>query len=61
MKKESDIVYENATHWVSREANGDLYVWRIGLTHSTRVAVIGRGFTNQMKRAIFEADRRDGR
>jgi hypothetical protein len=58
-RKEEDIVYENATHWVSREPNGDMYIWRTGLTHSTRCGVVGHGVANQRARAIAEADRRN--
>lgn len=60
MRKESDIIHENATHWVSREPEGHLRVWRSGLTHSTLCATYGKGIPNQVQRAIADADARDG-
>lgn len=56
--RESDIVYENPTHWVLRVAKG-WEIYRIGVTCSTRCATIGRGIP--VSRAIEEADKRHAR
>lgn len=60
MHKEADIAHENATHWVLRKGPGHFEVYRSGLTHSTRCAIVH--FSSEpnraLARAITEADRR---
>ena len=57
--KESDILYENRTHWVMAVKTG-YEVYKIGVTHSTRCAQIGWPNSDKgLNRAILEADRRN--
>lgn len=56
--KESDILYENPTHWVARSAKTGFEVYRKGITHSTRCASIGFEGDRGLQRAKAEADRR---
>ncbi len=55
-----DIVFEMGKHWVLSVPNG-YEVYRIGITHSTRVARIGRDSDtfNGRARAIAECERRE--
>jgi hypothetical protein len=59
MLKESDILYENATHWVYDAGAKGYEVYRNTITHSERVASIGRSLG--LDRAILEADKRNER
>lgn len=57
--KESDILFETATHWVSAASRFDGYtVWRIGATHSVACASIGYAGQVGLDKAIAEAKRR---
>jgi len=55
-----DIVHEQGQHWVLRVPTG-YEVYRIGVTHSTRVARIGRDSEtfDGRGRAIAECARRE--
>jgi hypothetical protein len=60
MIKESQIVAEGKHHWIMRHDKGWLEVLRIGVTHSTRVATIGRFEPErQLALAMAEMARRD--
>lgn len=63
MYKESDIAYENATHWVLDKGKGWFEVYRKTVTHSVRCATFH--FSNDASyaliRAISDADRRDAK
>ena len=55
---EQDILYENATHWVYANPGKSWYeVYKIGVTHSVRVARIGKNYG--VNRSIAEADKRN--
>jgi hypothetical protein len=56
--KESDIVYESGAHWVLRVKNG-FEVYKNGVTHSTRCAIIGFKGAEGLERAKAECDRRE--
>jgi len=56
--KLSDIQYENKTHWVKKTPKG-FEVYRIGVTHSTRCAIIGYKGDKGLSWAIAEANKRD--
>ena len=60
--RERDIVYELRQHWVLKVAKG-YEVYRVGPTHSTRVAIIGRDSEafDGRGRAIAECQRREAR
>lgn len=60
MLKESDIKYELGQHWVYQKANGSYEVYRNGITHSTRVAIIGFKGQDGFDRAVAECKRREG-
>jgi hypothetical protein len=55
--RESDILYENGPFWVCREHYG-FGVYKVGVTHSTRVANIGFKGDDGLQRAKAETDRR---
>lgn len=57
--KESDIVYEQGEYWVCQARKG-FEVYRTGVTHSIRCAVIGYSGQEGFTRAIAEIDRRIG-
>lgn len=57
MLTENKILYENPTHWVLDVGVNGFEVYRKTITHSIRVARIGRSLG--IERAISEADRRD--
>ena len=59
MIKESDIVYETARHWVLNLGAKGFEVYRNGLTHSTRCAVIGFTGPKGLERAKAEIQRRE--
>jgi len=58
MYKESDIAYEKGQFWVLNLGSKGFEVYKNGLTHSTRCAVIGFQGQNGLDRAIVEIDRR---
>ena len=58
MYKESDIAYEKSQFWVLNLGSKGFEVYKNGLTHSTRCAVIGFQGQNGLDRAIVEIDRR---
>ena len=58
MYKESDIAYEKGCYWVLKLGSKGFEVYKNGLTHSTRCAVIGFSGQNGLDRAILEIDRR---
>lgn len=53
-----DVVYETGQHWVMRVPYG-FDVYRVGLTHSTRCAVIWYKGDAGLQRAIAEVARRE--
>lgn len=57
MTTERDIAYENDTHWVLRKSAG-FEVYRKGVTHSVRCAIIGFKGEKGLTRAKEEADKR---
>jgi hypothetical protein len=59
MLKESDILFENPTHWVFDAGKKGFEVYRNTITHSERVASIGRSLG--LDRAILEANNRHER
>ena len=56
MLKESDILFENPTHWVFDAGDKGYEVYRNTITHSVRVASIGKSLG--LGRAIHEANKR---
>jgi hypothetical protein len=58
MTKLKDIVFETDHYWVKRVPKG-FEVYKTGLTHSTRVAVIGYTGDKGLQRAKFEIERRE--
>lgn len=56
--KESDIAYEKGQFWVLNLGSKGFEVYKIGLTHSTRRAIIGFSGQKGLDRAILEIDRR---
>lgn len=54
-----NIVHEGARHWVHKTPKGTFEVYRIGVTASTRCAIIGFTGADGMRRAIAEVERRD--
>ena len=60
MVTERNIIAEGKHHWIMRHEKGGLEVLRYGVTHSTRVATIGRFEPEQqLARAMAEMKRRD--
>jgi hypothetical protein len=59
MLKESEILFENPTHWVYDAGKKGFEVYRNTSTHSVRVASIGRSLG--LDRAILEANNRHER
>ena len=57
MLKESDILYENNTHWVFDAGEKGFEVYKKTITHSVRVACIGKSLG--LQRAIDEANKRN--
>jgi dGTP triphosphohydrolase len=57
--KEQYILFENPTHWVYDAGVKGFEVYRNTITHSVRVAVIGRSLG--LERAITEANNRHER
>ena len=53
-----DIIFETDQYWVKRVPKG-FEVYKIGLTHSTRVAVIGYTGDKGLQRAKLEIERRE--
>ena len=59
MTRESDIAYERGEYWVLRVGKDKGYeVYKNGITHSTRCAIIGFPDDVGLARAIAEIDRR---
>ena len=58
MYKESDIAYEKGQFWVLNLGSKGFEVYKNGITHSTRCAVIGFSGQSGLDRAILEIDRR---
>lgn len=58
--KESDIAYGKGPYWVLNTGSKGFEVYKNGITHSTRCAVIGYQGKNGLDRAILEIDRRLG-
>ena len=58
--RESDILYETGVFWVCRARDGrkGYEVYRVGVTHSTRCAIIGYESEEGVRRARAEADKR---
>lgn len=57
--RESDIAYERGDYWVLRLPKDKGYeVYKVGITHSTRCAIIGFPGHIGLARAIAEIDRR---
>ena len=57
--RESDIVYERGCYWIkAADSFAGFEVYRIGITHSTRVASIGWTGTAGLDRAKAEIERR---
>jgi hypothetical protein len=59
MTKESEILFENPTHWVFDAGTKGYEVYRKTVTHSERVSIIGRSLG--LDRAILEANNRHER
>jgi hypothetical protein len=57
MLKESDILHESGAYWVTHAKHG-YEVFKTGVTHSTRCAIIGYEGKNGLERAIDECKRR---
>lgn len=58
MLTESDILYENGNYWVCASAKGGYEVYRNGITHSTRCAIIGYKENEGLERAKAECNKR---
>lgn len=59
MMRESEILHEAGLYWVCKSTKHIGYdVFRTGLTHSTRCAIIGYEGEDGLRRAIAEAERR---
>lgn len=62
MLKETDILYQNGDYWICKYFRGKEHIgfeiYKNGITHSTRCAIIGLGENYGLKRAIKECDRR---
>jgi hypothetical protein len=57
MIRESDIAYERGEYWVLRTSKG-FEVYKNGITHSVRCAIIGFRGDGGLARAVAEIDRR---
>lgn len=58
MLKESDILFELGIYWVCKGNKSGYEVYRTGITHSTRVAIIGYEGEKGLERAKAECERR---
>lgn len=58
MYKVSDIAYEIGEYWVLGKGAKGFEVYRTGVTHSTRCAIIGFTGDIGLQKAKAEADRR---
>ena len=56
MLKESDILYENAFHYVIDGGKSAFEIYQNKITHAVRVGIIGKNYG--LERAILEADKR---
>lgn len=57
MYRETDIAYEDGDYWVLRVPTG-FEVYKVGITHSTRCAIIGFKGDKGLERAKLEIERR---
>lgn len=55
---EREILYDRDGFWIKKNAIGDYEIYQIGVTHSTRVATIGRNLKDAWERAKTECERR---
>ena len=58
MYKESQIAYEKGPYWVLNLGLKGFEVYKTGITHSTRCAVIGYQGITGLERAKIEIERR---
>lgn len=58
MYKELDIAYEKGPYWVLNMGLKGFEIYKTGITHSTRCAVIGYQNQKGLDRSIAEIDRR---
>lgn len=56
--KESDIAFELGDFWVLNLGSKGFEVYKNGITHSTRCAIIGYSGNNGLQLAIQEINRR---
>ena len=56
--KLSSIKYETANYWVKQVKHG-FEVYKTGITHSSRCAIIGWSGDKGLQKAIVEADKRE--
>lgn len=56
--KESDILYEKGDYWVCKSEKKGYEVYKIGVTCSTRCAIIGYEGNKGLELAKDECDRR---
>lgn len=54
-----DVIYETSKYWVLNKYEKGYEVYKIGVTHSTRCAIIGYKGQEGLERAIAEAKRRE--
>lgn len=54
-----DIMYEKGNHWVLRTNKGTYEVYKNGVTHSVRCAIIGFEGQKGLDRAKEECNRRE--
>lgn len=58
MLRESEILYENGDYWVYDARSKGYEVYKVGVTHSTRCAIIGYKGEEGLRRAKAECDKR---
>ena len=56
--KEQDIVYEKGPYWVLDVGREGYEIYRVGITHSTRCAIIGYQGEFGIEKAKAEIERR---
>ena len=52
------ILYQRGAYWVCRAVGKGFEIYKDGITHATRCAVIGFDGVEGLRRAIAEIDRR---
>lgn len=57
--KESDILYEKGNYWACASKKGGYEVYKNGITHSTRCAIIGYKGQKGLDRAKLECNKRN--